>query len=96
MAIYNLEPRNGIAYFDRPAFNHTNFELPEIRHIDQNVEYTTAVKAARIEASKVDLGADFPGQDVQVITLGTGSSIPAKYRNGKECDLILYITYDLL
>lgn len=82
MAIYNLEPRNGITYFDRPAFNHVNLELPEIKHIDQNAEYTSAVKTARIEASKVDLGSDFPGQDVQVITLGTGSSIPAKYRNG--------------
>lgn len=83
MAIYNLEPRNGITYFDRPAFDHTNLNLPEIKQIDQNEEYASAVKSARIDASKVDLGSDFPGQDVQVITLGTGSSIPAKYRNGR-------------
>jgi ribonuclease Z len=83
MAQYNLEPRNGITYLDRPAFNHTNFDLPEIKEIEQNEEYTHAVKLARIEASKVDLNKEsYPGQDVEIVTLGTGSSIPAKYRNG--------------
>lgn len=84
MATYNLEPRNGIAYLDRPRFNHTNFDSFEIREIENNQEYNTAVKAARIEASKVDISEDFPGKDVEVVTLGTGSSIPAKYRNGKQ------------
>ncbi|KAL9541305.1 hypothetical protein PS6_010359 [Mucor atramentarius] len=81
MAQYSLEPRNGIQYLDRPAFNHTNFEIPEIKKIDENKEYHEAVRLARIEASKVDCSKRFPGDDVQIITLGTGSSIPAKYRN---------------
>ncbi|KAG2206524.1 hypothetical protein INT47_008541 [Mucor saturninus] len=81
MTSYNLEPRNGIAHLDRPDFNHTNLDLAEIKEIDENHEYTHAVKLARIEATKVDTSEDFPGKDVEVITLGTGSSIPAKYRN---------------
>lgn len=85
MAQYNLEPRNGITYLDRPAFNHSNLNLPEIKEIDNNHEYTHAVKLARMEASKIDVDSEsFPGQDVEVVTLGTGSSIPAKYRNGKN------------
>lgn len=83
MAQYSLEPRTGIAYLNRPAFDHTNMDLPEIKEINDNHEYTQAVKLARIEASKVDVSENFPGQDVEIVTLGTGSSIPAKYRNGK-------------
>lgn len=83
MATYNLEPRNGVAYLDRPAFNHTNFDLPEIRAIENNQEYLAAVKLSRSDAAKVDTSKPFPGQDVEIVTLGTGSSIPAKYRNGK-------------
>ncbi|OBZ86036.1 Zinc phosphodiesterase ELAC protein 2 [Choanephora cucurbitarum] len=81
MLQYNLEPRNGIEYLDRPAFNHTNIELPEIKEIEENHEYLEAVKLARQEAAQVDLSETFPGDDVEIITLGTGSSIPAKYRN---------------
>lgn len=84
MAQYSLEPRSGIQYLDRPAFSHTDFEIPEIKKIDQDKEYHEAVRLARLEASQVDCSERFPGDDVQVITLGTGSSIPAKYRNGKK------------
>ncbi|KAI8085970.1 beta-lactamase-like protein [Gilbertella persicaria] len=81
MAQYNLEPRNGIEYMDRPAFNHTDLNLPAIKEIDQNKEYHEAVKMAKAEAAQVDISEKFPGDDVEIITLGTGSSIPAKYRN---------------
>jgi ribonuclease Z len=89
MAQYNLEPRNGITYLDRPAFNHTNLDLPEIKEIENNQEYAKAVKLARAEADKVDTEAEnFPGKDVEIVTLGTGSSIPAKYRNGKQYSVL--------
>jgi ribonuclease Z len=82
MAQYNLEPRNGLQYIDRPAFSHTNTMIPEIKEIEDNKEYHEAVRVARLKASQVDISESFPGDNVQVITLGTGSSIPAKYRNG--------------
>ncbi|KAI9487736.1 MAG: hypothetical protein EXX96DRAFT_476335 [Benjaminiella poitrasii] len=81
MAQYQLEPRRGIKYLDRPTFDHTNLSLPEISKIEKNSEYIDAVRLARIEASKVSIDEKFPGDQVEVITLGTGSSIPAKYRN---------------
>lgn len=98
MTNYNLEPRNGITYLDRPAFNHTNLDLAEIKEIEENHDYTHAVKLARIEATKVDVSQRFPGEDVEIVTLGTGSSIPAKYRNGKlyifgTCIVFIYLLF---
>jgi ribonuclease Z len=85
MAQYNLEPRKGLSYLNRSAFDHTNLNLPAIKEIEENQEYLHAVKLARIDASKVDLNSEsFAGEDVEIITLGTGSSIPAKYRNGRS------------
>lgn len=83
MTQYSLEPRTGIQYLNRPPFNHTDLENPQIKEIHDNVEYREAVQLARAEASKVNVDTSFPGDCVEVITLGTGSSIPAKYRNGK-------------
>ncbi|KAG1441263.1 hypothetical protein G6F56_011562 [Rhizopus delemar] len=84
LATYSLEPKREWQYLDRPAFDHTNMELEEIKAVENNKEYLEAAALAREEASQVDISGQFPGDDVQVITLGTGSSIPAKYRNGKK------------
>ncbi|KAI8883211.1 hypothetical protein K501DRAFT_219648 [Backusella circina FSU 941] len=81
MALYHLEPRNGYEPNNRHLFNHLNTDAPAIRAIEENTEYLQAVELAKAAAANVDVSAEFPGQDVEVITLGTGSSIPAKYRN---------------
>jgi len=39
-------------------------------------------KQARLLEAKGDRPL-LPGADVEVVTLGTGSSVPSKYRNGK-------------
>jgi ribonuclease Z len=84
MALYHLEPRNGYEPNKRDLFNHLDAEAPGIRAIDENTEYLKVVALAKEAAASVDTSIEFPGQDVEVITLGTGSSIPAKYRNGKN------------
>ncbi|KAI7908336.1 beta-lactamase-like protein [Cokeromyces recurvatus] len=81
MLQYQLEPRRGIKYLDRLPFDHTNLLLPEIEKINKDKEYFEAVQLAHIEASKVNTTEEFPGDQVEIVTLGTGSSIPAKYRN---------------
>lgn len=83
MAIYNLEPKRYLEYSNQPVFDHTNTELESIKAIESNEEYKEAVAKARTEASKVDISGRFPGDDIEIVTLGTGSSIPSKYRNGK-------------
>lgn len=96
MTQYSLEPRTGIEYPKRAPFNHTNLEDPVIKEIHDNVEYREAVQLARVEASKVDTSESFPGDQVEVITLGTGSSIPAKYRNGKINERVKCVGYLLI
>lgn len=83
MAIYNLEPKRYLEYSNQPVFDHTNTELESIKAIESNEEYKEAVAKARTEASKVNINSRFPGDDIEIVTLGTGSSIPSKYRNGK-------------
>lgn len=91
MAQYSLEPRTGIQYLNRVPFNHTDFNNPYIKEIHEDGEYNAAVQLARTEAAKVDVSEKFPGDDVEIITLGTGSSIPGKYRNGKCIHLFVYM-----
>ncbi|SAM00816.1 hypothetical protein [Absidia glauca] len=65
-----------------PAFD-TNrpFDDPKMKEFDNNKECQKAINKAKAAADQVKLGGAFPGDDVQVITLGTGSSLPSKYRN---------------
>lgn len=67
-----------------PAFD-TNrpFDDPKMKEFDNNKECQKAIDKAKAAADQVKLSGAFPGDDVQVITLGTGSSLPSKYRNGK-------------
>ncbi|KAF7724572.1 Zinc phosphodiesterase ELAC protein 2 [Apophysomyces ossiformis] len=79
----DLVPKSGVVQqsLNKLLFDHTNKEHPDIKKIEANEEYAQAVTAAKEEAGKVDLSEQFPGEDVEVITLGTGSAIPSRYRN---------------
>lgn len=99
MTQFDLKPSSGIVKnsLKQPLFDHTNKEYPDIAEVEQNEEYKQAVIIAKEEASKVDLSERFPGEDVQVITLGTGSAIPSTYRNGKYGlfnDFYLFIWFE--
>lgn len=84
MLQFDLAPRAGVCQesLKKPYFDHTDMDSPHLKKILQNEEYLDAVKKAKEEASMVQVDNQFPGNDVQVITLGTGSSVPSKYRNG--------------
>ncbi|KAI8971600.1 beta-lactamase-like protein [Mycotypha africana] len=81
MDSYILEPKPQLQHSDIPLFDHTNSNSPEIQELNQLTEYHEAVKIAKQQADKVQIDEIFPGSNVEIITLGTGSSIPAKYRN---------------
>lgn len=84
----DLEPRKGVNLdsLKQPTFDHNNLEDPDIKGFMQNEEVAQAIEKAKAQASAVDTNQSFPGDNVRVITLGTGSSIPAKYRNGKQME----------
>ncbi|KAL0085632.1 beta-lactamase-like protein [Phycomyces blakesleeanus] len=72
------------AFFFRPkpfVFDHTDKNQPKIKDFFNDAACQESITLAKQEAAKVDLGGSFPGDDVEVITLGTGSAIPSKYRN---------------
>ncbi|KAI9310318.1 beta-lactamase-like protein [Dichotomocladium elegans] len=78
MTYVNLEPRTGVdkkLSANRIVFNHTSpVWAPKL-------DFVNAAKEAKQNAAAVDISEPFPGDDVQIITLGTGSSVPSKYRN---------------
>ncbi|KAI7866708.1 beta-lactamase-like protein [Spinellus fusiger] len=81
-SICHLEPRTGT---DPNApksyiFDPTNTADPDIQSFDADGECRQIIEKAVQEAEKVPLES-FPGDDLEVITLGTGSAIPSKYRN---------------
>ncbi|KAI8985218.1 beta-lactamase-like protein [Pilobolus umbonatus] len=81
MLEYEFRPKKGVKYMDRPPFDVNNKELEDIKVIDENTEYMELVKLAKVDASKVNISESFPGDNLEIITLGTGSSVPGKYRN---------------
>ncbi|KAI8060489.1 beta-lactamase-like protein [Gongronella butleri] len=84
-SMYTLESRPGRASTLQaapPVFDVARAaEDDDMVAFDQNQEYQQAIAQARTDASHVHLTTDFAGHDVRVITLGTGSSVPSKYRN---------------
>ncbi|KAI8142237.1 beta-lactamase-like protein [Fennellomyces sp. T-0311] len=78
MLQYNLEPKPGVDRSpQRPEFDHEKAS----QQVEKNQEFMGAVTKAREAASSVDINHAFPGDNIKIITLGTGSSIPSKYRN---------------
>ncbi|ORY95213.1 beta-lactamase-like protein [Syncephalastrum racemosum] len=74
MLKFQLEPKAGFAKDDAVIFDH-------LSHPDEtSPEYKEAVVRARQAAGSKPVDA-FPGDKVHIVTLGTGSSLPAKYRN---------------
>lgn len=75
MLKFELEPKAGFAKDDAVVFDHTT-------HPDEtSTEYKEEVVRARQAAELTPVDA-FSGDKVHIVTLGTGSSLPAKYRNG--------------
>lgn len=76
-----------------------NFDFDKPRQEIESSEGTQFVKEVALVKEEMRLikpGQDkitIPGADVEVVTLGTGSAVPSKYRNGistlQECILII-------
>ncbi|KAG2217086.1 hypothetical protein INT45_004075 [Circinella minor] len=77
MLKYNLEPKPGVVKEEHHEFDHDE----ACKQINRNQEFMESVQKAKKNASTVQLEESFPGDNVEIITLGTGSSIPSKYRN---------------
>lgn len=71
------------------------FDLEGVR-ADTELEYMRLAQEARKAVSEAEGSEDlddFPGREVEVIPLGTGSAMPSKYRNGRGLHhhILLYL-----
>ncbi|CAO3589347.1 unnamed protein product [Absidia cylindrospora] len=72
----------GIQLDETPPFDvHRPFDDPKMLAFDENVELRRAIDEAKQAANQVNQDTSSSGGNVEVVTLGTGSSIPSKYRN---------------
>ena|SRR5579859_7849406 len=82
-----LDFRTGMKPFDA---SHVMIDVVEDKHYLGNTKLNrrdmeTAINSARTMISEIEENREedrYPGKDVEIITLGTGSAIPNKYRNG--------------
>lgn len=62
------------------------FDLEGVR-ADTELEFIRLAQEARREVLETEENEDlddFPGREVEIIPLGTGSAMPSKYRNGRD------------
>ncbi|CAG8471280.1 700_t:CDS:10 [Dentiscutata erythropus] len=80
---FHMEPSFKIDASDLPElFDHNDENSRVVKELNENIEYLNIATQVREEVAKATPKAtDFPGNDVIVTTLGTGSTLPAKYRN---------------
>ncbi|CAG8742561.1 6867_t:CDS:2, partial [Dentiscutata heterogama] len=80
---FHMEPSFKIDTSNLPElFDHNDENSRVVKELNKNIEYLNIATQVREEVAKATPKAtDIPGNDVIVTTLGTGSTLPAKYRN---------------
>lgn len=63
-------------------FDHSTPNSEAINAVAALTEYLADVNEAKHVISELPPTEDIPGGNVEITTLGTGSSLPSKYRNG--------------
>ena len=84
---FSILPRFKLEHLAMPmTLEDGRFDIEGVR-ADTELEYMRLVQEARKEVSEVEKSEDlddFPGREVEIIPLGTGSALPSKYRNGRD------------
>ncbi|CAG8697978.1 5092_t:CDS:2, partial [Gigaspora rosea] len=63
-------------------FDHNDENSRVVKELNENIKYLNIATQVQEEVAKATTKAtDIPRNNVIVITLGTGSTLPAKYRN---------------
>ncbi|CAO3625090.1 unnamed protein product [Cunninghamella blakesleeana] len=79
---YSLDTKKGLErYVDSTAPFDINNKDEAMFQFDQNEEVQRVIQKAIHSTRGIEINKPFPGDNIQIITLGTGSSIPSKYRN---------------
>ncbi|CAG8440575.1 11933_t:CDS:10 [Diversispora eburnea] len=83
LLIYQTEPSFKIDESNLPnIFNHNDHDSEIVSSLEKMDEYLNIATEVRQEVANIsNISKDIPGKDIVVTTLGTGSTLPSKYRN---------------
>ncbi|RHZ49596.1 hypothetical protein Glove_519g75 [Diversispora epigaea] len=83
LLIYQTEPSFKIDESNMPnIFNHNDQDSEIVSSLEKMEEYLNIATEVRQEVANIsNFSKDIPGKDIIVTTLGTGSTLPSKYRN---------------
>ena len=85
MMIYQTEPSFKLDKSQiGPVFDHNDPNSEIVNLLESSNDYLNAVEEVKQDVARSHSEAEnIPGKDVIITTLGTGSTLPSKYRNGK-------------
>jgi ribonuclease Z len=86
---FDLEPKPALRKPEQQLFDHSNPDSPANQAVQNLSEYLTDVDDAKRLISEMPKTSDISGGDVEITTLGTGSSLPSKYRTVSGIVIIL-------
>jgi hypothetical protein len=87
---FDLEPKPKLQKLLNKPFDHTDPGSEANQAVEGLTEYLADANEAKQAIMDMDSADDAPGANVEITTLGTGSSVPSKYRNGElTCKVVL-------
>ncbi|KAI8576219.1 hypothetical protein K450DRAFT_214494 [Umbelopsis ramanniana AG] len=78
---FDLEPKPKLQKLQNKLFDHIDPNSEANQAVEGLTEYLADANEAKQAIMDVDSADDAPGANVEITTLGTGSSVPSKYRN---------------
>lgn len=83
MLHFDLEPKPVLRKLDQLPFDHSHPNSPACKEVETLTEYIADAAEAKQAIAEMPKAEEILGGEVEITTLGTGSSLPSKYRNGK-------------
>jgi hypothetical protein len=80
---FDLEPKPKLQKLQNKPFDHIDPGSDANQAVEDLTEYLADANEAKQAIMDIDSADDSPGANVEITTLGTGSSVPSKYRNGE-------------
>jgi ribonuclease Z len=80
---FDLEPKPVLRKLEHVPFDHSYPNSPACKEVEALTEYIADAAEAKLAITELPTAEEVLGGEVEITTLGTGSSLPSKYRNGK-------------
>ncbi|KAG2174359.1 hypothetical protein INT43_004382, partial [Umbelopsis isabellina] len=78
---FDLEPKPVLRKLEHVPFDHSHPNSPACKEVETLTEYIAEAAEAKQAIAELPTAEEILGGEVEITTLGTGSSLPSKYRN---------------